>query len=855
MHLEFTAGHELQELQELQELTSPTACSAAGGGAAWTAEQTAVLLERALTISAGGALAIRPGVAVQATAAGSLRVDGGLFAAGELGRPVRFTARQLSGACGRWGGVVVGAGAHGLLLQHVAISGAAPAVQISGGSGGWQGPGGVELLLASCIFEVPACAGGGCAASAVAVQASTSRFSLVVSACAFGALQLDGGPPAVQSAQPLPAITVGDVMTAAVRVRGSIFTAAATAGHDAIDSFLSLAGDAVVEGNLFVLLQPTAGTASPGDRPDQLSDGNVLCSGWPVCRVFKHFVGEYIRGCLMLLNVWSAKCLNWWSTVTSAHVPRQVTAATCSRPTRVASPASAPTMPLAGGGGAACVDDNERVRAVLPAFKDCADAMAQLLPSGSRAAACQASVGSAPTLRSLCPSTCHACARDADAPPAVSAVGSGTVDYPGLASAATATKGVGLVINEVVAGQNDSGGRTVGVRDTSGSLADYIEIYNPTATEISIHGHIVMLAASPAAGADASAKPTCDNDKRWVIGGGASTLATSSGGLFSIPPGGFLLLFADDDRWQGFQHAPFKLPSAGSTLWLYSPDGRLLDQLAYPALETNHAYGRRLDGAGGPALLPGITPGYSNLLGAVAQPSPLTVACRVAEAASVSSRVAAAGASLAGVSAPYDGPLSCLPQGENGRNSEPPPPSPVGDCRMLAAAAAMRAELRSPSPRGPPPPPPPRDGTPGACSDIRNWPDVDNGVVCGGCTLLVDQMASRYGGLCSNYCRTIGRECVGAWEERDDTCAVESVGECDPGLTIQNPYPYPGSEHSSLELVLSRGIARAGATARLGALQMRSASALPIQYLPPRRRRRRRRRRPRLDVRIQLGRA
>ena len=72
--------------------------------------------------------------------------------------------------------------------------------------------------------------------------------------------------------------------------------------------------------------------------------------------------------------------------------------------------------------------------------------------------------------------------------------------------------------------------------------------------------------------------------------------------------------------------------------------------------------------------------------------------------------------------------------------------------------------------------------TTGGCSDIRNWPDVDNGVVCGGCTLLVDQMASRYGGLCSNYCRAIGRECVGAWEEQDDTCAVESIGEWDPGL-------------------------------------------------------------------------
>eukprot|EP01052_Picozoa_sp_SAG31_P081090 SAG31_NODE_40966_length_278_cov_0.849162_1_plen_38_part_10 len=37
-------------------------------------------------------------------------------------------------------------------------------------------------------------------------------------------------------------------------------------------------------------------------------------------------------------------------------------------------------------------------------------------------------------------------------------------------------------------------------------------------------------------------------------------------------------------------------------------------------------------------------------------------------------------------------------------------------------------------------------------------------------------MASEYDGLCENYCRSIGRECIGAWEERDETCVPEREG-------------------------------------------------------------------------------
>ena len=75
--------------------------------------------------------------------------------------------------------------------------------------------------------------------------------------------------------------------------------------------------------------------------------------------------------------------------------------------------------------------------------------------------------------------------------------------------------------------------------------------------------------------------------------------------------------------------------------------------------------------------------------------------------------------------------------------------------------------------------------------DMARWPDVkqtpgpmgtEQNLACGNCKVLVNNFGSTYGGLCSNYCRAIGRECVGAWEEQDDTCAVESIGEWDPGL-------------------------------------------------------------------------
>ena len=61
----------------------------------------------------------------------------------------------------------------------------------------------------------------------------------------------------------------------------------------------------------------------------------------------------------------------------------------------------------------------------------------------------------------------------------------------------------------------------------------------------------------------------------------------------------------------------------------------------------------------------------------------------------------------------------------------------------------------------------------------RSEPNKDHGLVCGECTVLVDQFKATYGGHCSNYCAALGMTCVGAWEEANDSCFFLSAESCD----------------------------------------------------------------------------
>merc|ERR1711988_1937699 len=62
------------------------------------------------------------------------------------------------------------------------------------------------------------------------------------------------------------------------------------------------------------------------------------------------------------------------------------------------------------------------------------------------------------------------------------------------------------------------------------------------------------------------------------------------------------------------------------------------------------------------------------------------------------------------------------------------------------------------------------------CADFSQWPAVDNGVTCGGCTALVE--TAPYGGRCDAYCRSFGHVFVAAAEEEEETCKVKASASC-----------------------------------------------------------------------------
>ena len=58
-----------------------------------------------------------------------------------------------------------------------------------------------------------------------------------------------------------------------------------------------------------------------------------------------------------------------------------------------------------------------------------------------------------------------------------------------------------------------------------------------------------------------------------------------------------------------------------------------------------------------------------------------------------------------------------------------------------------------------------------------NFPDVDHGLVCADCKVLVDDFQSY--GSCDEYCKSIGRTCVSAAEEQHDDCNVKYTMGCE----------------------------------------------------------------------------
>ncbi len=143
-----------------------------------------------------------------------------------------------------------------------------------------------------------------------------------------------------------------------------------------------------------------------------------------------------------------------------------------------------------------------------------------------------------------------------------------------------------LVINEV---QADN---FITFPDNYGEYDDWIEIYNFGNAPVDIANYYL------------SDRP--DQPQKWLI-------PTCNCDSTVIQPNSFVVLYADEDGSQGWNHANFKVSSNGETIALRSPDGySLADEVDVPFLSLGKSWGRLTD-AGSPWIEFNIpTPDASN---------------------------------------------------------------------------------------------------------------------------------------------------------------------------------------------------------------------------------------------------
>jgi hypothetical protein len=144
---------------------------------------------------------------------------------------------------------------------------------------------------------------------------------------------------------------------------------------------------------------------------------------------------------------------------------------------------------------------------------------------------------------------------------------------PGLPNGSSTTPG-SLWINEWMASNDGS------VRDPADLDADdWFELFNPGSTAIDLAGWFLT---------DTSANPT-----KFRVPAG-----------YRLPPGGFLLVWADEETGQNQSarpdlHVNFRLSGSGEEILLLRPDGTLADRVIFGAQTSGASQGRRPDGAPG----------------------------------------------------------------------------------------------------------------------------------------------------------------------------------------------------------------------------------------------------------------
>ena len=123
---------------------------------------------------------------------------------------------------------------------------------------------------------------------------------------------------------------------------------------------------------------------------------------------------------------------------------------------------------------------------------------------------------------------------------------------------------------------------------------DWLEIYNPTGGTVNLTNWRLS--------------DTLTNPAKYIIPSG-----------YSIPPGGRLLVWADNEVVQNTAtnpqlHAPFKLSASGGAILLSAPDGTRIDQVSFGPQVSDRSEGRYPDGAAAKVTLTLPTPDAANSL-------------------------------------------------------------------------------------------------------------------------------------------------------------------------------------------------------------------------------------------------
>ncbi|MHC4536592.1 MAG: lamin tail domain-containing protein, partial [Planctomycetota bacterium] len=144
-----------------------------------------------------------------------------------------------------------------------------------------------------------------------------------------------------------------------------------------------------------------------------------------------------------------------------------------------------------------------------------------------------------------------------------------------------------LVINEFMASNNSS------ARDPQGQYDDWIEIYNFGSDAVDIGGcYLTDNLSIPA---------------KWRIPFGNPTLTT-------IPPHGYLLIWADNDTAYSGLHANFKLDAGGEQIALFDSDGiTLIDEVVFGRQTTDLSSGRFPDASNNWHYFGDPSPGKQNV--------------------------------------------------------------------------------------------------------------------------------------------------------------------------------------------------------------------------------------------------